>query len=404
MIDFSDPAYRRDPYPFLKRLREADPVHRHPHGYWVVTRHADVRALNRDPRLGRDLRKLNVGGTDIVYRRYPALLESHATAIFHIDPPDHTRVRRLMSYAFTPAAIDAMLRTVERVADDLIGALPDEGPFELIHDVAKPFPVAVIAGILGVPERDFADLERWSFAISEIVEMTITHRQLMKAEEGCAAFKEYLIEFVARRRREPGDGLVDRLLAAERETGALSEAELIHNIMLVFVAGHETTTNLIGNGVFCLLTHPGELARLRADPSLLPTAVEEILRYESPANATPRCAHEDIEIGGKVIRKGELVMCLLGAANRDPDAFRDPDRFNIMRDPNPHESFGGGPHYCIGAPLARVEGRVALAKLLERYPHLEIDPARVTWADRINLRGLSQLGLNAGRPRVPQSG
>jgi cytochrome P450 len=397
MLDFSDPSYRRDPYPTLKRLRELDPVYRHPHGYWVVTRHADVRAINRDPRLGRDLRRLRVGGTGVIYRTYPTLLESHATAIFHLDPPAHTRIRRLVSHAFTPAAIAQMLATVERAADELIGALPDEGPVELIRDVAKPFPVTVIGGILGVPERDFPELERWSYAIAEIVEMTITRGQLIRAEAAATAFYEYLQEFIAQRRREPGDGLVDRLIAAEQQSEAITLAELIHNVMLVFVAGHETTTNLIGNGVYALLQHPDQLERLRREPGLLPRAIEECLRYESPANSTPRCAYEDIELGGKTIRQGELVMCMLGAANRDPEAFRDPDRLDIGRDPNPHESFGGGVHYCIGAPLARVEGRVALAKLFARYRRLEIDPSRVTWANRINLRGLSELGLQVSR-------
>jgi cytochrome P450 len=394
LIDFLDPKYRRNPHPTLKHLRESDPIHRHEHGYWVVTRHADVRALNRDPRLGRDLRKLSIGGADVVYRNYPTLRQFQATSILHLDPPDHTRIRKLISYAFTPAAVAKMEETVERAADALISALPSEGAVELIRELAKPLPVAVVAGVLGVPEHDFAVLERWSFAIAETVEITVTHGQMRRAEQAAADFTAYLQELVARRRREPGNTLIDRLIDAEAETEALTEAELIHNIILIFVAGHETTTNLIGNGVLALLEHPEELARLRQDPTLLPRAVEECLRYESPANTTPRCAHEDIEIGGKTIRKGELVMCMLGAANRDPDVFRDPDRLDIRRDPNPHESFGGGAHYCIGAPLARLEGRIAFRRLFERYRHLAIDPARVVWANRINLRGLSELGLH----------
>jgi cytochrome P450 len=393
MLDFTDPSYRRDPYPILKQVRDVDPIHKHAYGYWVVTRHADVRMVNRDPRFGRDLRRLRAGGTNVIYRTYPTLLESHHTAIFFLDPPDHTRIRRLVNYAFTPAAIAEMLAIVERTADELIGALPEEGPVELIGQVAKPFPVSVIGGILGVPEQDFPDLERWSFAIAEIVEPTMTRGQLIRAEQAATAFYEYLLAFVERRQREPGEGLVDRLIVAQRETEAITMPELIHNIMLIFAAGHETTTNLIGNGVYSLLQFPEQLARLRREPELLGRAVEEILRYESPANGTPRCAYEDIELGGKLIRKGELIMCMLGAANRDPQAFRDPDSLDIARDPNPHESFGGGPHYCIGAALARVEGRVALAKLLARYSHIELDPSRLTWANRINLRGLSQLGL-----------
>ena len=397
MLDFSDPDYRRNPYPTLKRLREADPLYRHPHGFWISTRHADVRFFNRDPRLGRDLRKLTFGGAQVVYAQLPTLLESYTTGMFHLDPPDHTRVRRLFSHAFTPAAVARMVASVERTAHTLVSALPDEGAIELIHDVAKPFPVAVIGDLLDVPEADYPVLERWSFAISEIVELTISKAKLARAEQSAREFKAYLEAFVERRRREPGDGLVDRLIAIERDHGTLSEAELIHNIMLLFVAGHETTTNLIGNGLYALLRHPDQLARLRRDPALLPLAIEECLRYESPANATPRCAHEDIEVRGKIIRRGELVMCMLGAANRDPEAFADPERLDITRDPNPHESFGGGIHYCIGAPLARLEGRLALAALLARYRHFTIDDSRVAWADRVNLRGLSQFGLQVAQ-------
>ena len=397
MLDFSAPEYRRDPYGVLKRLRETDPLYRHPHGFWVSTRHRDVRFFNRDPRFGRDLRKLRHASAEVVYAGLPTLLESYTTGMFHLDPPDHTRVRRLFAHAFTPAAVARMVATVERTADRLVAALPDEGRIELIHDVAKPFPVAVVAGILGMPEEDFATLERWSFAISEIVELTITRGQLARAEQAALDFKRYLEAFLERRRRDPQDGIVDHLIAIEREEGTLTEAELIHNIMLLFVAGHETTTNLIGNGMFALLRHPEELDRLRQDPSLMPLAIEECLRYESPANATPRCALEDVEVAGKLVRRGDLVMCMLGAANRDPEVFADPDRLMITRDPNPHESFGGGIHYCIGAPLARVEGRIALERLLARYRHIDIDEARVTWADRVNLRGLSELGLQVRR-------
>lgn len=397
MIDFTDPDYRRDPYPALRRLRETDPLYWHPHGFWLATRHADVRFFNRDPRFGRDLRKLSVRSSDVVYQGCPTLLESYETGLFHLDPPDHNRVRRLVNHAFTPAAVAQMSSMVERMADVVLETLPDEGPIELIRDVAKPFPVAVVAGILDVPERDFATLERWSFAISEIVELTITRGQLARAEQAAADFKAYLEDFVARRRREPGTGLVDRLIAAGRDQDVLSDAELIHNVMLTFVAGHETTTNLIGNGLYLLLRHPAQLERLRRDPTLLPRAIEECLRYESPANATPRCALADVEVRDKRIRKGELVMCMLGAANRDPETFVDPDRFEITRDPNPHESFGGGIHYCIGAPLARHEGRVMFARLLDRYRHIDLDASRVAWADRVNLRGLSELGLTVGR-------
>jgi cytochrome P450 len=393
MLEFASPEYRRDPYLVLRRLRETDPLHRHPHGFWMATRHADVRFFERDPRFGRDLRKLRHASAQVVFKDLPTLLESYATGMFHLDPPDHSRVRKLFAHAFTPAAVARMQATVEATADQLISALPDEGEIELIRDVAKPFPVAVIAGILGVPEKDYATLESWSFAISEIVELTITKGQLMRADRAAFDFKRYLQDLVADRRRNPQGGIVDHLLSIEDEDRSLSEAELIHNIMLLFVAGHETTTNLIGNGMHSLLTHPEELARLRADMSLLPKAIEECLRYESPANATPRCALEDVRVRDHLIQKGDLVMCMLGAANRDPEVFEDPDSFRILRDPNPHESFGGGIHYCIGAPLARVEGRIAIERLLARYRDIEIVEGGATWAHRVNLRGLSELRL-----------
>ncbi len=397
MIDFTDPAYRRDPHGALRRLRDVDPIHKHKDGFWMATRHADVRVLNRDSRLGRDLRKIRGGGPNTIYKPYPTLLELHANSMMHLDPPDHTRIRRLVSYAFTPVAIAQMLHTVERKAEKFLAALPDEGPIDLISQVAKPLPIAIVADLLGVPEEDFPILEHWSAAISSVVEVGVTRRQVMLAEEAAVSFREYLREFVAKRRRELGDGLVDRMISAEALTDAITESELIYNVILIFVAGHETVTNLIGNGVHALLRNPGELERLRSHPELLGSAVEECLRYDSPANTNARCTLEDVEIGGKVIRKGDLVLCMLGAANRDPEVFADPDRFDIGRNPNPHESFGGGVHYCIGAPLARLQGRVAFGKLLERYRHLELDESRVAWSSRVNLRGLAELGIDVRR-------
>jgi pimeloyl-[acyl-carrier protein] synthase len=262
---------------------------------------------------------------------------------------------------------------------------------------AKPLPVTVICDLLQVPRDDFAQLEQWSAAIAEQFEMTAGDEQHDAANEAYRAFKEYMARFVAERRRAPGDGLIDRLIAAERETEALSSDELLANIILLLAAGHETTTNLIGNGVWALLEHPDQLALLRARPELGASAVEELLRYESPANANARCPSEDLEIGSKLIKKGQLVLCMLGAANRDPEVFADPDRLDITRDPNPHTSFGGGAHHCVGAHLARLEGRVALRMLLERYPELALDRERTRWSDRTNLRGFAELQLRVAR-------
>lgn len=395
-FDFFDAEYRRDPYPVLARLRATDPVHKSRFG-WIITRHADVVRLNRDPRCGRDTRKLRGGGLTVRASGRAGFEEMLSTFMIHLDPPDHTRIRKLMAYAFTPKAIEQMASSVERVARDLLDAMPEEGEVELIHDFAKPLPVTVICELMEVPREDFPRIERWSEAIAEQFEVTATAEQLDAADAAYVAFKAYLGRFVEERRRSPGSGLVDRLILAERETDALSSNELLANIIVLLVAGHETTTNLIGNGMLALLEHGTELALLRARPDLDASAVEECLRYESPVNTNGRCPHEDVEIGGKIIREGQLVMCMLGAANRDPEVFAQPDRFDITRSPNPHQSFGGGVHHCLGAHLARLEGRIAIRALLERYPTLELDRERVRWRDRINLRGLSELGLHARR-------
>jgi len=395
-FSFFDPAYRRDPYPTLAHLRARDPVHKTPFG-WIVTRHADVVRLNRDPRCGRDTRTLRGGGLAARAAGHPGLVEMLATFMLHLDPPEHTRIRKVMAYAFTPRAIEQMEVSVTAVAQGLLAKLPERGEIELLADLARPLPVTVIGDLMQVPREDFPRLAQWSDAIAEQIEVTATPAHTPAPSGAYSAFTAYLADFGEARRPAPGTGLIDRLSHAERETAALSSDELLANIILLLVAGHETTTNLIGNGMHALLAHPDQLARLRAQPELAASAVEECLRFDSPANTNARCVLEDLEVGGRELRAGQLVICMLGAANRDPEVFADPDRLDIGRDPNPHQAFGGGAHHCIGAHLARLEGRIALRGLLERYPHLAVDPARVRWRDRINLRGLSELGLAVGR-------
>jgi len=396
-FNFFDPDYRTNPHPVLADLRLRDPIHRTIFG-WIITRHADVQRLNRDPRLGRDLRKLTQGGRMLKAAKHlPGLGEMLATFMLHLDPPDHTRIRRLMAYAFTPKAIGQMEATVRQTAATVLDRMPERGDVGLIDAFAKPFPVTVICDLMQVPLSDSPMLAGWSEAIAEHIEVTATREQLAACNGAYFEIKDYLARFVEQRRKNPGDGLIDRLIAAEQETDALSSNELLANVILLILAGHETTTNLIGNGMLALIQHPDQLALLRQQPALVSTAVEECLRFESPANTNARCAHEVIEIGSKRIEPGDLVLCMLGAANRDPEVFADPDRFDITRDPNPHQSFGGGPHHCIGANLARLEGRVAIAGLLERYRSIELDGTPVQWRDRINLRGLSELNLRVTR-------
>jgi cytochrome P450 len=395
-FSFFDPEYRRNPYPVLARLRAQAPVYKTDY-CWVVTRHADVTMLNRDPRCGRDTRKLKSGGFAARMADYPGMVELVTNAMVHLDPPDHTRIRKLIAHAFSPKAVEQMERSVTEVARRLCDELPEQGDFDLMRRLAKPLPVTVICDLMQVPRDDYPLFERWSDAITEHLEVTSSPEQIAAADRAYLEFKAWMAGFVEERRREPGTGLVDRLIAAEAVEGALSSDELLCNIIILLIGGHETTTNLIGNGLLALLEHPDQLALLRARPELIGSAIEECLRYESPLNLNGRCPHEDIEVSGQVIKKGQLIMCMLGAANRDPEVFAEPDRLDITRSPNPHQSFGGGPHFCVGAPLARLEGRIALTALLDRYPTIALDRGRVRWKDRINFRGLAELGLAVSR-------
>lgn len=396
-LDLRDPEYRNDPYPTLARLRATDPVHEDSMGLLLVTRHADVVALNRDPRLGRDMRR---------WIGYPMLRPYVADSplercveqwMFSVDPPHHTRLRRLVASAFTPRAIAAMRPEIERVADDLLAELEASGrpgAFDLLGAFAQPFPVRVIARILGLPIHSYEDLRRWSEAVARVIEPTARRRDRLAANDANSELTTYLREQVAARRSNPGADVITTLIAATEDGDRLSEEELIAQLVLLFIAGHETTVNLIGNGMLALCRHPEQMRRLRDDPSLAAGAVEEMLRYESPVNTNGRVAHEDIEVAGKVIAAGRLVFCMLGAANRDPEVFPDPDRFDVARSPNPHTSFGGGPHFCLGAPLARLEGRIAIERLLARFPALRVDEAAVRWRELVNLRGLERLPLH----------
>lgn len=395
-IDLLDPSFRRDPYAALAHAREHEPVHQDALGIWYVLRHADCVALMKDPRLGRDLRKWL--GYPLVrpYLADSPLERCVEQWMFSLDPPEHTRLRRLVARAFTPKAIAAMRGAIEQAADALLDDLAARGrasTFDLMKELAQPFPVRVIAQILGLSIDDYATLKAWSDAVAIVVEPTARRRQKQAANEAVIAMMEYLREQARRRRGSLGDDVISELLRAEEDGERLSEEELISQLVLMFVAGHETTANLIGNGTLALCRNPGELARLRDDRALLPSAVDELLRYDGPANTNGRVAHVDIEVGGVTIPAGSVLLCMLGAANRDPAVFADPDRLDVGRAPNPHVSFGGGIHHCIGAHLARLEAQVAFDRLLQRFSSLEVDEAGVVWRDLVNIRGLSTLPL-----------
>jgi cytochrome P450 len=328
----------------------------------------------------------------------PYLAESTLEAcveqwMFSLDPPEHTRLRKLFAVAFTPKIVKAMTAEITAVADDLlaeIGSSPKV--FDFMNCFAQPFPVRVITRLLGLPLTDYEQLKGWSDTLVPVVEPIASRSAREAASTAISQMSHYLQEALAAQSPAP-NSFMGQLLAAS-ETEKISQEELIANLILLFIAGHETTTNLLGNGLLALVRHPDQLQRLRDEPALMDTAVEELLRYEGPANINGRAVHEDIEVGGKIIAKGSLVFCMLGAANRDPLAFSNPDELDIGRKPNPHVTFGGGVHYCLGAPLARLEAHIAFSKILRQWPVITLDESGVQWRDFINVRGLERLPIH----------
>ncbi|MGY1747070.1 cytochrome P450 [Blastococcus sp. SYSU D00695] len=389
-LDLTDPAVVADPYPAFARARERAPVQWHEGmGLWLAFTHAEAGAVLRDRRLGRIWRDREPG------ERFAAFNLIHRNAILEMEPPDHTRLRRLISTAFARGHVERLRPWVERLAGELVDGLVERSagdePVDVLSGMAEDLPVAVIAELLGVPDADRPLLRPWSNAIVKMYEYGRTTAVEDAAERAAAEFVAYLRELAAQRRRAPGEDLLSHLVSVRDADGdRLTEDELVTTCVLLLNAGHEATVNVSGNGLLALLEHPDQLARLRADPGLLPTAVEELMRYDSPLQLFERTATEDVEIGGGTVARGQKIAALLGAANRDPAVFADPDAFDVGRTPNPQISFGAGVHFCIGAPLARVELQASFGALLARTSRLELArPARRR--PEFVIRGLAEL-------------
>lgn len=366
-FDPTDPAFVADPYPEYARLRREAPVWWDAkHGFWLVSRHADVDAALRDRRLGRVFVPFEPRDELAPWN----LVNEHS--MLELEPPEHTRLRRLVAAAFTRGRVERLRPRVAELTDGLLDDLGGAGEADLLPVLAEPLPVEVIAELLGVPRADRHRLRPWSNAIVGLYELEPPPGATERAVEAAREFDAYLRDLVAARRREEGDDLLSALAVQAGEGDRLTSDELVATAVLLLNAGHEASVNVIGNGVLALLRNPGELARLRADPALVPTAIEELIRYDTPLSLFTRTAFADVEVAGTTVRAGERAALLLGSANRDGAAFAEPDRLDVGRDPNPHVGFGAGIHYCLGAPLARVELQVALERLLARFPALEL--------------------------------
>jgi cytochrome P450 len=388
------PDFIRDPYPSYVRLRTSDPMHLTPFGSFVASRHAEASLVLRDKRFGKDFVERTI-------RRYgPKIMEepvfrSMSHWMLQQDPPDHTRLRGLVVKAFTARRVEDMRPRIQQIVDETINAVAGQGHMDLIEDFAFRLPVTIICDMLGIPEEHREVFYRSSRDGGRLLDpVPMTPAEIEQGNTGNTMAQMYFQQLFELRRRSPGDDLTTQLVQAEEDGKKLSNEELTANIILLFGAGHETTVNLIGNGLLALYRNPDQLALLKANPGLITNAIEEFLRYDSSVQATGRVALEDIDdLGGKKIPKGENVLCLLGSANRDPAVFPDrPDQLDITR-PNVRPlSFGGGIHFCLGAQLARIEAEIAIATLLRRLPGLQLDNAEnPEWRPTFVLRGLKAL-------------
>ncbi|MCC4318725.1 cytochrome P450 [Streptomyces malaysiensis] len=389
------PSFVADPYPAYAELREGGRAHWfEPSRQWLIPRHADVSALLRDRRLGRTyLHRFSheeFGRTAPPPEHEPFhTLNDHG--MLDLEPPDHTRLRRLVSKAFTPRTVEALVPTIQRLAGELVDSFVASGGGDLIAAVAEPLPVAVIAEMLGIPPADRPALRPWSAEICGMYELSPSEETARRAVRASVEFSAYLRGLIDERRKSPGDDLISGLIAAYDEGDRLTEQEMISTCVLLLNAGHEATVNSTGNGWWALFRHPEQLAALRADPdALLPTAVDELLRFDTPLQLFERWVLEDIKVGGTVIPRGGEVALLFGSANRDPARFDRPDDLDLSRADNPHVSFGAGIHYCLGAPLARLELMASFGALLRKAPGMRLvgEPERGT---NFVIRGLREL-------------
>ena len=381
--DFTSEEVKTDPYPTYRRLRTLDPVHRmRTIDAWALTRYRDVEAMLRD--------HARFANADRVF------VETISMSLLELDPPAHTRLRLLVSKAFTPRAVVRLHGRIQQITDELLDAVAGTQRFDLVSALGYPLPVTVIAEMLGVRPRDLDLFKGWSNVLALSVNALLTPdevRAIKRAADDAYAYFETIID---ERRRQPRDDLVSALLAAEEEGDRLTREEMLAVMLLILVAGNETTRNLIGNGMLALLRNPAELRRLREDPGLLDSAVEELLRYDSPVQLDDRTVREDVEIGGKSIRAGKRVVAIIGAANRDPEVFDDPETLDIGRGDKSHLAFGRGIHYCLGAALAVLEARIAFASLLDRFPSIRL-AAKPRYRDNVVLRGLDELWIEVER-------
>jgi pimeloyl-[acyl-carrier protein] synthase len=391
LYNLLDPAVLANPYPLFRRLRTTDPVHWDTFIHaWVVTRYADIVTVLRNflaykPASPETLATMGLSSLDPI----PKMMMKQ---MLFMDPPAHTRLRTLAAQVFTPYRMERLRQHIKAIIDSLIDKVQDTGRMDVIGDLAEPLPSTVTAEMLGVPISDVRQLKVWSVDFAEMLG-TFQHNPegVHRVLQSLQGMTDYFRAAIREIRAHPREGLIHSLLTAEVDGDRLTTEEVVANAVITMVGGYETTTNLIGNGLLALLSNPEVLQDLRSDLSFIPSAVEELLRYEAPSQYTTRLAPEDFELGGKTIRKGQATVIVMAAGNRDPERFPDPDRIDIRRTDNRHLSFGWATHFCFGAPLARIEGQLAFEALLRRLTDLALEPGPLMWRHNMGLRGMKAL-------------
>ncbi|MEK5058963.1 hypothetical protein BK126_01375 [Paenibacillus sp. FSL H7-0326] len=389
------PELHSNPYPFYQRLRSEHPViYLEDRWMWIVSKYEHVQSILKSPLMIRERERLltEQEREQLPPARYQNIQSLVKDWMLFRDPPEHTRLRSHVAYAFTPKTLEQSRPKIYSIAESLADQLEMNPDSNFMQTFAFPLPVVVIADMLGVPDEDQEFFKKWSNTLAKLLDLSLMDDQFFEEADRCSAeIRDYFKQFVQERRKSPQDDIISQLIHVQQEEHKLSDEELINNCILLLVAGHETTVNLIGNGMKTLLEHPESYEMLAANPELTASAVEEMLRYESPVQFTNRVASVDVEYGGKLIPQKAEIIVNLGAANRDPDYFHDPDVFDITRSKNRHLSFASGAHFCLGAPLARMEAAIAFEVLTRRFPHMTMGGRSPVWRDNVLLRGLESL-------------
>ena len=391
-----DREFHADPYPTFHRLRSEDPLHRYFIGNnLVITRYCDVKAVlrsgctrshNMPEFIEQTNQQLQKKGKNL-----NALAETSKRYLFYLNPPDHTRMRSLVAKAFSPVVVERMRLPIQEIVDELLDKVRHAGTMDVIADLASPLPVTVISRMLGIPNEPQDKLYEWANILSRLLDSPLLLSEYEAMNKVIEEFQEYLRDLIAEREKEPKEDLISALIAVREQNDKLSKDELLSICILLFITGEETTVNTIGNGMLALLRHPEQMSKLTRSPTIIQSAVEEILRYDSPVQISGRIVTDNIEIGNQTIQAGENLVLCLGAANRDPAVFPNPDRFDINRSENNHLAFGDGIHYCLGSALARLEAQIAISTLVQQFPNLKLASDKLEWRKNIALRGLKAL-------------